>query len=50
LQHPGREEIGKRTSASMVLEDQGNTETRLRMAIQEKTAELKDEMPRYLWD
>jgi len=44
------EEIVRRTSASMVLEDQGNTETRLRKAIQEKTAELKHEMPRYLWD
>ena len=44
------EEIVRRTSASMVLEDKGNTETRLRKAIQEKTAELKHEMPRYLWD
>ena len=44
------EEIVRRTSASMVLEDQGNTETRLRKAIQEKTAELTHEMPRYLWD
>jgi predicted DNA-binding mobile mystery protein A len=44
------EEIVKRTSASMILEDQGNTETRLLKAIQEKTAELKGEMPRFLWD
>jgi predicted DNA-binding mobile mystery protein A len=44
------EEIVRRTSASMALEDQENSETRLRKAIQEKTAELTHEMPRYLWD
>jgi hypothetical protein len=44
------EEIVRRTSVSMALEDQGNTETRLRKAIQEKTSELKQEMPRFLWD
>ena len=43
-------EIVGRTSASMMLEDQENTEARLSRAIQEKTAELKQEMPRYLWD
>lgn len=44
------EEIVGRTSVSMVLEDQENNGKRLRKAIQEKTAELKYEMPRYLWD
>ena len=44
------EEIVGRTSASMLLENQGNTEARLHKAIREKTQELKQEMPRYLWD
>jgi hypothetical protein len=43
-------EIVKRTSTSMTLEDQGNSESRLRKAILEKAAEIKYEMPRYLWD
>jgi predicted DNA-binding mobile mystery protein A len=43
-------EIVRRTSASMILEDQGNSETRLRKSIQEKTAEIKQEMPKYIWD
>ncbi|MFZ4572193.1 MAG: mobile mystery protein A [Bacteroidales bacterium] len=43
-------EIVRRTSASMILEDQGNTETRLRKSILEKTIEIKQEMPKYLWD
>ena len=43
-------EIVRRTSASMILEDQENTETRLRKSILEKTAEIKQEMPKYLWE
>jgi len=43
-------EIVRRTSASMILEDQKNTETRLRKAILEKTEEIKQEIPKYLWD
>jgi predicted DNA-binding mobile mystery protein A len=43
-------EIIRRTSASMILEDQGNSEIRLRQSIQEKTTEIKQEMPKYLWD
>jgi predicted DNA-binding mobile mystery protein A len=43
-------EIVQRTSTSMSLEDQQNSEVRLRKAIQEKAAEIKQEMPRYLWD
>ena len=43
-------EIVRRTSAGMILEDQGNSEARLQKAILEKTADIKQEMPRYLWD
>jgi predicted DNA-binding mobile mystery protein A len=44
------EEIVKRTSVSMELEDQKIGSGLIRKAIKEKTAELKQEMPRYLWD
>ena len=43
-------EIVRRTSASMILEDQENTETRLRKSILDKTAKIKQEMPKYLWE
>lgn len=43
-------EIVQRTSASMTLEDQGNSEVRLHKAIREKAAEIKQEMPKHLWD
>ena len=43
-------EIVIRTSASMVLEDQANSEARLQKAITEKASEIKQEMPKYLWD
>lgn len=43
-------EIVKRTSDSMALEDQKNSNTRLAKAIQEKTEELKRTKPKYLWD
>ncbi len=39
-----------RTSNSMVLEDQGNSEDRLQTAIDNMAAELKREMPKVLWD
>lgn len=39
-----------RTSNSMVLEDQGNSEDRLQKAIDDRAAELKKEMPKILWD
>ncbi len=42
--------IVRRTSASMIPEEQENTEIRLRKSIQEKTTEIKQEMPKYLWD
>lgn len=43
-------EIVMRTSTSMVLEDQGNTQQRLQKAIKERTASIVNEMPKYLWD
>ena len=42
--------IVQRTSASMKLEDQENSKERIEKAIQEKTEELKREMPKILWD
>jgi predicted DNA-binding mobile mystery protein A len=39
-----------RTATSMVLEDQGNSSERLDKAIEERTAEIKREMPKALWD
>ena len=43
-------EIVKRTSQSMLLEDQENSKERIAKAIKERTAEIKNEMPGYLWD
>jgi predicted DNA-binding mobile mystery protein A len=42
--------IVMRTSGSMKLEDQENTAARLEKAISEKTDELVNELPKYLWD
>ena len=39
-----------RTSNSMKLEDQENTAQRIEKAIQEKTTEIKEELPKYLWE
>lgn len=39
-----------RTSNSMKLEDQENSETRLKKAIEQRTATLKQQMPKILWD
>lgn len=44
------EEIVMRTSHSMKLEDQENTEERLRKAIQDRAEKIKNELPKYLWD
>ena len=44
------EEIVKRTSVSMELEDQKIESSLIRKAIKEKADELKQEMPKYLWD
>jgi predicted DNA-binding mobile mystery protein A len=44
------ETIVRRTSIHMSLENQRNTDERLKKAINEKKIEIADEMPRYLWD
>jgi predicted DNA-binding mobile mystery protein A len=43
-------EIVLRTSNSMRLEDQEVTKDRLEKSISEKTQEILNEMPKYLWD
>jgi predicted DNA-binding mobile mystery protein A len=42
--------IVMRTSGSMKLENQENTAARLDKAIKEKTDEIVNELPKYLWD
>ena len=42
--------IVSRTSNTMKLEDQENSELRLKNAIEERTKMLKYEMPKVLWD
>jgi hypothetical protein len=42
--------IVKRTSNSMKLEDQENSEIRLKKAIEERITSLKNEVPKILWD
>ncbi|NOX17635.1 MAG: mobile mystery protein A [Chlorobi bacterium] len=44
------ESIIRKTSHNMALEDQQNTEERLKEAIKERAAKLKEEKPKYLWD
>jgi predicted DNA-binding mobile mystery protein A len=39
-----------RTSNTMKLEDQGNTKKRIEKAIKERAEEIKNEMPKILWD
>ena len=48
--HEIAEEIVKRTSHSMMLEDQENSRERIEKAIKERAEEIKNEMPGYLWD
>ena len=43
-------EIVMRTSHTMKLEDQENTEERLKKAIKERAEKIKNELPKYLWD
>lgn len=43
-------EIVNRTDMTMSLEDQQNSGDRLKAAYQEKTSELKNELPKFLWD
>jgi predicted DNA-binding mobile mystery protein A len=42
--------IVSRTSNTMKLEDQENTKQRLKKAIDERTAVIKNELPKMLWD
>ena len=42
--------IVNRTSNTMKLEDQENSENRIKKAIDERTTLLKNEMPKILWD
>jgi len=39
-----------RTSNTMKLEDQGNSNKRIQKAIKERAASIKNEMPKILWD
>ena len=43
-------EIVMRTSHTMKLEDQENTQERLQKAIKDRAEKIKQEMPKYLWD
>jgi len=43
-------EIVLRTSATMVLENQENTMERVREAINDRAEQIRNEMPKYLWD
>ena len=42
--------IVMRTSNTMKLEDQSNSNERIKKAITERTAEIKNKMPKILWD
>ena len=44
------EEIVMRTSHTMKLEDQENSEERLEKAIKYRAEKIKNELPKYLWD
>jgi len=44
------QEIIERTNITMTLEDQQNSKGRIKKAIAQKTEEIKNEMPKYLWD
>ncbi|MCX6318694.1 MAG: mobile mystery protein A [Bacteroidetes bacterium] len=43
-------QIVLRTSHSMKLEEQENSEQRIKKAIEERTISIKNEMPKNLWD
>ena len=48
--HEMADKIVMRTSTTMKLEDQENSDKRIKQAIEELTEELKKEMPKSLWD
>lgn len=43
-------QIVLQTSHSMALEDQQNEPTRIKKAITDRAQQIKNEMPKYLWD
>jgi predicted DNA-binding mobile mystery protein A len=43
-------QIVLRTSHTMKLEDQENSKKRIKKAIEERAATIKNEMPKFLWD
>jgi hypothetical protein len=43
-------QIVMRTANTMKLEDQANSKKRIETAIRERAAQIKDEMPKILWD
>jgi predicted DNA-binding mobile mystery protein A len=43
-------QIVLRTSNTMKLEDQGNSNKRIQKAIEERASSIKNEMPKILWD
>ena len=43
-------EIVLRTSHTMKLEDQENSEKRIKKAIKDRAEKIKNELPKYLWD
>ena len=43
-------EIVMRTSHTMKLEDQENSEERIQKAITDRAEKIKNELPKYLWD
>lgn len=48
--HELASKIVLRTANTMKLEDQGNSKNRIGKAIKERAAEIKNDMPRILWD
>ena len=48
--HELASKIVLRTANTMKLEDQGNSKNRIAKAIKERAAEIKNDMPRMLWD
>lgn len=48
--HELASKIVLRTANTMKLENQGNSKNRIEKAIKERSSEIKNEMPRMLWD
>lgn len=44
------QKIVLKTSHTMVLEDQQNNPVRIKKAIKDRAQQIKNEMPKYLWD